>query len=330
MMTGSLLIAGQLLAIAFACGLNLYATVAILALASRLGLVAALPHGMIGLENGLVIGIAAGLVVIEFVVDRIPVIGIAWEAVHTLIRPATAGMLAAIALSTATVDVQIAGASAAALMTLAAHASKVGNRLIVSTRAAYLRRSPGRRRLIFTALDFIEDIIAVAIVAAALLYPTAATGILAGALLLLLIAGPRLWRAAILGTRAVRARLRGFFEGADWLSRDQLPPFIRASIPVEPLGRSPARAVAAAVSGVARIGAYRNGWLVFTCDGPRFIYRALFHTRSTTLPPPATVELRAGTLADMIDVRSNGSGRFTLYLLKDGPPLQVAAAELTS
>jgi hypothetical protein len=139
MMTGSLLIAGQLLAIAFACGLNLYATVAILALASRLGLVAALPHGMIGLENGLVIGIAAGLVVIEFVVDRIPVIGIAWEAVHTLIRPATAGMLAAIALSTATVDVQIAGASAAALMTLAAHASKVGNRLIVSTRAAYAR-----------------------------------------------------------------------------------------------------------------------------------------------------------------------------------------------
>jgi hypothetical protein len=63
---------GQLLAIAFACGLNLYATVALLGLASRLGWMSGLPPGLRGLENGFVIGSAALLYLFEFVIDKVP------------------------------------------------------------------------------------------------------------------------------------------------------------------------------------------------------------------------------------------------------------------
>jgi hypothetical protein len=86
----TLVLIGQLLGTAFACGLNLYATIAVLGISARLDLLAELPPGMRGLENGVVIGIAAAFYLVEFVADRIPGVDHAWEAVHTLIRPAAA------------------------------------------------------------------------------------------------------------------------------------------------------------------------------------------------------------------------------------------------
>ena len=72
MINGSLILAGQLLGTAFACGLNLYATIALLGIASRAGWITNLPPGMTGLEHGLVIGSAAALYIVEFAVDRVP------------------------------------------------------------------------------------------------------------------------------------------------------------------------------------------------------------------------------------------------------------------
>jgi hypothetical protein len=178
-------------------------------------------------------------------------------------------------------------------------------------------------------LGLVEDFAAVAIVLTTLLVPETAAIVVGISLLLLLFAGPRLWRAALLGTFAIVARLRGFFGRPGWRSRDQLPAAVRRVIPVEPLGRSPPRAVSAAVTGLRRVPAYRSGWLVFTYDGPQFVYQSLLRARLTPLPAAAAVNVRAGILTDMVEVRSAGNGRsFTLYLLKDGPPVGVAAAEL--
>lgn len=130
--------------------------------------------------------------------------------------------------------------------------------------------------------------------------------------------------------------MRGFFGGRGWRSREQLPRSIRAAIPFEPLGRSPARAASAAVSGLPRIGEYRNGWLVFTCDGPRFIYRSLFRTRSVQLPHTGDMKLRRGLVTDAIDISdatTNGRRkphRFTIFLLKDGPAPGITVSELST
>ncbi|HEX2168165.1 MAG TPA: DUF4126 family protein, partial [Longimicrobiales bacterium] len=291
-----------------------------------------LPPGMVGLEHGLVIGSASVLYLIEFAVDRVPLIDHAWEAVHTLIRPATAGLLAWLALQGAPAWLQAGGTAAAAAVALAAHGSKAGLRLIVSTRASEARR----RSLLRTALSLLEDLAAVGIAVAALLHPNVAIGVMAAGGALLLLGGPRLWRASSLGVRAVLARTRGFFEGRGWRTREQLPRTVRAAIPVEPLGWTPAHAAPAAVSGLPGIGEYRNGWLVFTHEGPRFLYRTLLRTHIVPLPRPSEVRLRRGLVTDALDIHCSPNGdrraprEFTIFLLKDGPSPQVALSELTT
>lgn len=328
MINGSFILAGQLLGTAFACGLNLYATVALLGIASRVGWITSLPPGMAGLEHGLVIGSAAVLYVIEFVVDRVPLIDHTWEAVHTLIRPAAAGLLAVLALQNMPLSLQLTGAAAAALVALAAHGGKTGLRLIVSTRTSEARRRTFAR----AALSILEDLAAVGIAVAALMHPDIAVGVMAASGALMLLAGPRLWRAAILAPRAIIARARGFFNGRGWRTREQLPRALRGAVPDEPLGRSPARAASAAIAGLPAIGEYRNGWLVFTCDGPAFLYRSMFRTRLAPLPAVSDVRVRRGLVTDALDMLVSGNGRqraFTIFLLKDGPKPQVAAAELS-
>jgi hypothetical protein len=330
MINGSIILAGQLLGTSFACGLNLYATVALLGITSRIGLTT-LPPGMSGLENGLVIGSAAVLYVVEFIIDRIPFADHVWEAVHTIIRPAAAGLLAVLALQAMPLYLQMSGAAVTAAMALAAHGSKAGLRLIVSTRASEARR----RTLARIALTLLEDAAAVALAVSALLYPRIAVGVTASSAALMLLAGPQLWRAALLGTRAVVARTTGFFGTRGWRTREQLPRGMRSSIPDAPLGRSAARVASAAVTGLPRVGAYRNGWLVFTCDGPRFLYRSFFRTRVARIPDAADVRLRTGLVTDALDIVPVQSGprsprRFTLFLLKDGPGPHVTASELTT
>src|SRR4051812_10683937 len=87
------ILAGQLLGTAFASGLNLYATVALLGMASRFHWIHQLPTGLRGLENGLVIGSALLLFVIEFVVEKVQYAGAVWDAIHTIVRPFAAALL---------------------------------------------------------------------------------------------------------------------------------------------------------------------------------------------------------------------------------------------
>src|SRR5258708_11026079 len=74
--------------VGFSCapGINLYATVAILGLASRYGWVA-LPPQYAVFDNNWIIGAALTLYVIEFIADKIPWLDSVWDAAHTVIRP---------------------------------------------------------------------------------------------------------------------------------------------------------------------------------------------------------------------------------------------------
>src|SRR5271170_7552599 len=84
---------GLALGAGFSSGLNLYATIATLGLLQRFGVIH-LPPSLSVLSHPWVIGIAAGLYVIEFFADKIPYVDTAWDAVHTLIRPPAAAILA--------------------------------------------------------------------------------------------------------------------------------------------------------------------------------------------------------------------------------------------
>lgn len=81
--------------IAYAAGLNLYATVGIIGLATRLGWIGPLPGSLIGLTSWWVIGVALTLMAVEFLASLIPAVASAWDTLHSLIRPPAAAALAA-------------------------------------------------------------------------------------------------------------------------------------------------------------------------------------------------------------------------------------------
>ena len=81
--------------IAYAAGLNLYATVGIVGLAARLGWIGPLPGSLLGLSSWWVITIALSLMVVEFVASLVPAVASAWDTLHSLIRPPAAAALAA-------------------------------------------------------------------------------------------------------------------------------------------------------------------------------------------------------------------------------------------
>ena len=85
----------QAAGIAYSAGLNLYATVGIVGLASRFGWIGPVPGSLTALTSWWVIGVALALTAIEFFASLVPAIASAWDTVHSFIRPPAAAALAA-------------------------------------------------------------------------------------------------------------------------------------------------------------------------------------------------------------------------------------------
>ena len=91
----ALQILAQAAGVAYAAGLNLYATVGIIGLASRLNWIGPLPGSLNALSSWWVIGIALVLMTIEFLASLMPAVASIWDTLHSLIRPPAAAALAA-------------------------------------------------------------------------------------------------------------------------------------------------------------------------------------------------------------------------------------------
>lgn len=85
----------QAAGVAYAAGLNLYATIGVVGLAARLGWIGPLPGSLTALTSWWVIGIALTLTALEFLASLIPAVASAWDTLHSLIRPPAAAALAA-------------------------------------------------------------------------------------------------------------------------------------------------------------------------------------------------------------------------------------------
>src|SRR6516165_5913244 len=135
----------------FSSGLNLYATVATLGLLQRFGFVH-LPAHLQVLSHPIVLGIALGLYVVEFLADKIPYVDSVWQAVHTFIRPPAAALLAFSVTAAATEPWRWVAALLAGGIALTSHGTKASARA-----AANMSPEP----LSNWALSFGEDILAV-------------------------------------------------------------------------------------------------------------------------------------------------------------------------
>jgi len=155
---------GRTMGFSFAAGINLYATVAILGLASRFGWVALPPQYEV-FNNNWIIGGALALYAVEFIADKIPWVDSVWDAVHSVIRPIGGAAIAVATLGDASPTMETFVALIGGTLAASTHFSKAGTRVIANA-------SPEP----FTnwALSLGEDAFVVGLGVLALKYPAAA------------------------------------------------------------------------------------------------------------------------------------------------------------
>jgi len=122
---------GRTMGFSFAAGLNLYATVAILGLASRFDWVQLPPQFKV-FDNDIVIGAAIVMYLIEFVADKIPWFDSIWDAVHTVIRPVGGALIAVATLGHANPTVQGLVALLGGSLAASTHLTKAGTRAVAN------------------------------------------------------------------------------------------------------------------------------------------------------------------------------------------------------
>lgn len=127
----SLITLVQSLGLAYAAGLNLYATVAITGLAVRYGWVHDVPTTIEGFGNLAVIVLAVTLYSIEFVATLVPGVASAWETLHSLIRPPAAAVLAAAAAWHSDPVIVLVAALLGGGLAITTHTTKLGLRYAI-------------------------------------------------------------------------------------------------------------------------------------------------------------------------------------------------------
>jgi hypothetical protein len=183
-----------LVAIGFAAGLNLYATVAVLGLLARFGHLP-LPVGLQLLQGWPVIVASTVLFAVEFFADKIPAFDLIWNALHTFIRIPIAGLLAYRATSQLSPEHQLLAALLGAAVAFIAHGGKTAARAAVT---------PSPEPLSNMSLSLGGDILAVGLTWLATRHPYIA-GTLATFLVVIII---------LLARMVIRA-LGALFRGAE-------------------------------------------------------------------------------------------------------------------
>ena len=181
-----------LIAVSFAAGLNLYATIATLGLLAQFGLLP-LPHQLHLLQDWWIISASAALFAIEFLADKIPAFDLIWNALHTFIRVPIAALIAYAATSQLSPAEQLIVTVLGGLIALAAHGGKTAARAAVT---------PSPEPISNIGLSVGEDALAIFLTWLATRHPYSAAAIVLVLLAIIVL----LIRWVI---RAVRALFRG-------------------------------------------------------------------------------------------------------------------------
>ena len=182
-----------LVAISFAAGVNVYATMATLGLLAHFHALL-LPPALHVLSNWWIIAASLALFAVEFFADKVPFFDLIWNALHTFIRVPLAALLAYGASSQLSSGSQLAVTLLGGAIALAAHGGKLAIRGAVT---------PSPEPISNIGLSLTEDAGAIFLTWFATQHPYLAAGIVCALLLLLIFA-----------IRWVVRSLRRFFQSA--------------------------------------------------------------------------------------------------------------------
>lgn len=154
-------VAALVIATSFAAGLNVYATVLTLGVLAHLHW-AVLPGSLAILGDWWVMVASAVLFAAEFIADKIPVLDLVWNALHTFVRIPVAGLLAYGATTHLSPPLQLLAIAAGSGIAMAAHGSKTAARAAIT---------PSPEPLSNIALSTTEDVAAVGLSWLATVHP---------------------------------------------------------------------------------------------------------------------------------------------------------------
>jgi len=166
-----------LIAISFAAGLNVYATVATLGVLGHFGLLH-LPAQLHLLDSWWIIAASIVLFGIEFFADKVPAFDLIWNALHTFIRIPIAALLAYSATSHLSPEKQLFATALGGVIALAAHSGKTAIRAAVT---------PSPEPISNIGLSFGEDALAIFLTWFATQHPYSAAAIVVLLLAIIII-----------------------------------------------------------------------------------------------------------------------------------------------
>ncbi|MGZ4980330.1 MAG: DUF4126 domain-containing protein [Methylobacter sp.] len=169
--------------LAWASGINLYATLFTLGYLANTGNIA-LPPDLQIVANPMVMGAAGLMYCIEFFADKTPGVDTGWDAIHTFIRIPAGAMLAAGAIGDLNPAVELTAAILGGSLAAGSHATKAGSRVLINT-------SPEPFSNWIASVS--EDVIVITGVWASINHPILFLIALAGFILLMIWLLPRLW-----------------------------------------------------------------------------------------------------------------------------------------
>jgi hypothetical protein len=169
--------------LAWASGINLYATLFTLGYLANTGNID-LPPDLQIVANPMVMGAAGLMYCIEFFADKMPGVDTGWDAIHTFIRIPSGAMLAAGAVGDLNPAVELAAAIIGGGLAAGSHATKAGSRVLINT-------SPEPFSNWIASVS--EDVIVITGVWACINHPILFLIALAGFILLMIWLLPRIW-----------------------------------------------------------------------------------------------------------------------------------------
>lgn len=187
--------------LAWASGINLYATLLTLGFLANSGNVE-LPPDLQIVANPVVMVAAGMMYFIEFFADKTPGVDTGWDAIHTFIRIPAGAMLAAGAVGELNPAVELAAAIVGGSLAAGSHATKAGSRVLINT-------SPEPFSNWFAS--FGEDIAVIGGVWACINHPFVFLIALFFFILMMIWLLPRLWMAI----KTVFRKIIQFFNGSD-------------------------------------------------------------------------------------------------------------------
>jgi hypothetical protein len=200
---GVIQLLGSTLGLGLVSGINLYATVLVVGLGIRLGIIVLHPelHQLEVLTNPAVIVVAGLIFAVEFLADKIKWIDSIWDAIHTFIRPLGAALIGVAALGEVSPE-SVVIASLCGGVALSGHSTKAGLRLLVN-------HSP--EPFSNVALSLTEDVLVVLGTYLAVQYPYVMLIIVALFVVAFVWFAPKALRLLRIETNAIFAVLKKLF-----------------------------------------------------------------------------------------------------------------------